>query len=170
MLLTQPLPDWRTAFLLQERQGNAAACEQLLTLPVWTNTERRALNDWLNRSSTDAAGAVWGRLNEVESLVREAIDADFVSREEQPGLAARLSAVRQSLHRADDALHGRRELARLQTEVEARRRTELQRLREFLQRQDPRIANASDSFVLRTWRKSRTRLLDERASTDRLHE
>ena len=132
--LSQPQPDWTTAFQMQVAQGHHQIAERILSLTIWTNKERDALQSVLERDRgrqrTDFVQELW----DVQKLLNESVHLDILQETERTGFESRLTRLQRILATDTDISSGILELGRVKDSLVKRREREADRIRTRLKR------------------------------------
>ena len=130
--LSQPQPDWTTAFKLQLSDGSHTCGERILSLTTWSNEEREALQGVLDserhRQRTDFAR----ELSEVNALLTESMHLDILKESERTGFETRLSRLGKIVASEGSVSSGVIELDRVRQSLLKRREREADRIRNRL--------------------------------------
>lgn len=130
--LCHPQPDWATAFKMQLSQGNDAAAERILSLSLWSDEERDALEGVLRHHRTRQKSEFLQQLAAVRHLLNESVHLDILPEAERTGIETRLSRLQLSLNAESSVSHGILELDRVRDSLLKRREREAERIRNRL--------------------------------------
>lgn len=159
--LSQPQPDWTTAFQMHLAQGSHQMAERILSLAIWTNEEREALQGVLDADRGRHRSDFAQELLEVQKMLMESVHLDILQETERAGIETRLLRLHR-IHASDsDISSGILELDRVRESLVKRREREAERIRSRLRRLSgapddelatPPIGGLSpDAFPLRGW-------------------
>lgn len=132
--LSQPQPDWTTAFQMQIAQGNHQAAERILSLTLWTTEEREALQSVLERDRGRQRTDFVQELHDVQKLLHESVHLDILQETERAGFETRLTRLQRILSNDNDISSGILELERVKDSLVKRREREADRIRTRLRR------------------------------------
>lgn len=143
--LSQPQPDWTTAFKMQLSRGNHQCGERILSLATWSNEERDALQGVLeldrHRQRTDFVR----ELNEVNTLLAESVHLDILNESERTGFVTRLSRLGKIVASEGSVSSGIIELDRVRQTLLKRREREADRIRNRLRQLNSSTPNDQES-------------------------
>ena len=132
--LCQPQPDWTTAFQMQLAQGSHLMAERILSLAIWTEEERAALQGVLELDRGHQRSNFAQELQDVQKLLLESVHLDILQETERAGIETRLLRL-QRIHASDsDISSGILELERVRESLVKRREREAERIRSRLRR------------------------------------
>lgn len=140
--LTEPSPDWLTAFHLQMSDGNFDAARKLTQLDVWSPVEREKLQQIVDQRVQDERTRLQHELAETETLIEDAIRLELLSPHDHAGFTSRLEQLRIGIDKMSDLRAGSREVDSLRQAVQERRERETNQVRRRLEELDPH--NPSD--------------------------
>ena len=132
--LSQPQPDWTTAFQLQMAQGHHQIAERILSLTIWTTEERDALQIVLERDRGRQRTDFVQELQDVQKLLNESVHLDILQETERAGFETRLTRLQRILSTDSDISSGILELERVKDSLVKRREREADRIRTRLRR------------------------------------
>ncbi len=132
--LSQPQPDWSTAFQMHLAQGSHQMAERILSLAIWTNEEREALQGVLDADRGRQRSDFAQELQEVQKMLMESVHLDILQETERAGIETRLLRLHR-IHASDsDISSGILELDRVRESLVKRREREAERIRSRLRR------------------------------------
>ena len=137
--LSQPQPDWATAFKMQLAQGSHQQAERILSLSVWTNCERQALHDVMERDRLRQRTDFVQELSEVEKLLAESVHLDILQDMERASYEARLLKLQHICSSDSDVSAGLVDLKRVRESLVIRRDREADRIRARLRQLSSRL-------------------------------
>ncbi len=132
--LSQPQPDWTTAFQMQLAQGHHQIAERILSLTIWTPEERDALQIVLERDRGRQRTDFVQELQDVQKLLNESVHLDILQETERAGFETRLTRLQRILSTDSDISSGILELERVKDSLVKRREREADRIRTRLRR------------------------------------
>ncbi len=132
--LSQPQPDWTTAFQMQLAQGHHQVAERILSLTIWTPQERDALQTVLDRDRGRQRTDFVQELQDVQQLLNESVHLDILQETERAGFETRLTRLQRILSTDNDISSGILELERVKDSLVKRREREADRIRTRLKR------------------------------------
>ena len=132
--LSQPQPDWTTAFQMQMAQDNHQMADHILSLAIWTNEERDALQGVLERDRGRQRTDFSQELQNVQKLLHESVHLDILQETERAGFETRLIRLQRILATDSDISSGILELGRVKDSLVKRREREADRIRTRLRR------------------------------------
>ena len=132
--LSQPQPDWTTAFQMQLAQGSHQLAERILSLAIWTSEERAALQGVLEQHRGRQRSDFVRELADVQKLLRESVHLDILQETDRAGMETRLLRLQRILASDSDLSSGILELERVRESLVKRREREADRIRSRLRR------------------------------------
>jgi len=95
--LTQPLPDWKTAFEENLEQGNIETAERIMGMGIFSTSERTQLQTRLSAHVSNRRNELWARLDETEDLIQSAVQDNTFSEQDYAGFSSKMNGIRQRL-------------------------------------------------------------------------
>ncbi len=132
--LCQPQPDWTTAFQMHVAQGCHQMAERILSLTIWTDEEREALQGLLESDRGRQRTNFAQELQDVQKLLRESVHLDILQETERAGIETRLLRLQRIVASDSDISSGVLELDRVRDSLVKRREREAERIRSRLRR------------------------------------
>ncbi len=130
--ISQPQPDWTTAFKVQLAQGNLQMADRILSLAIWSNEERDALQGVLERDRHRKRTHFSRELSEVHKLLTESVHLDILKASERAGFETRLTKLQAIATSDTNVSSGFVELDRVREALVKRREREADRIRSRL--------------------------------------
>ncbi len=135
--LSQPQPDWATAFKMQLSQRNHALAERILSLSIWPEEEREALRGVLTSDRLRQRSDFAQELQAVHQLLADSVQLDILQESERAGFETRLARLKRIVASDNDVSSGVIELERVRELLVKRRERETDRIRSRLHRLSP---------------------------------
>ena len=127
--LCQPQPDWTTAYQMHLAQGNHPLAERIVSLAIWNNEEREALQGVLERDRRRQRTNFVRELHDVNQLLAESALLEILNESERKGFETRLARLQKIATAESDLSTGVTELDKVREALVKRRERETERMR-----------------------------------------
>ncbi len=132
MYLSQPQPDWIMALKIQLSERQHTAAERILSMSIWTDEEREALQSVLTHERSRQRDEFSQEVEHVRQLLMETIQLDVLPETDRVGFQARLTKLQRIVESDCDVSSGIQELDRLKGGLMKQREREAERIRSRL--------------------------------------